>query len=190
MHGGTIEVHSPGIGLGSEFVIRLPLARETHGEGETGKKGDRASGGGIVFFGTRTRRVWGASPCGVGCFFAGGHLPQGQRILVVDDNQDAANCLAKLLRKNGHEVRAAYDGLEAVAAAAAFQPQVVLLDIGLPKLDGYEAARRIRASPGNGDVVFIAVTGWDRRKTVACPGKPAFISTSSNRSKRIRCKDC
>jgi CheY-like chemotaxis protein len=90
------------------------------------------------------------------------------RILVVDDNKDAANGLAKLLRIAGHEVKAAYDGLEALGAAAMFQPDIVVLDIGLPKLNGYEVAHRIRAERGN-DVVLIAVTGWgqetDRRRS-------------------------
>ncbi len=89
-----------------------------------------------------------------------------RRILVVDDNRDAGDSLEMLLRNLGNEVRTAHDGLEAVAAAAAFQPDVVLLDIGLPKLNGYDAARRIRDERGDA-VVLIAVTGWgqaeDRR---------------------------
>lgn len=86
-------------------------------------------------------------------------VPPKPRILVVDDNKDAADSLGMLLRMMGNEVRIAQDGLEAVEAAAAFQPEVVLLDIGLPKLNGYDAARRIRNERGD-DVVLIAVTGW------------------------------
>jgi CheY-like chemotaxis protein len=91
------------------------------------------------------------------------------RILVVDDNHDAALSLAKLLRLSGHEVHTVHDGLEAVAAAETLEPQVVLLDIGLPKLNGYEAARRIRAQQGRKNVLLVALTGWgqeeDRRRS-------------------------
>ncbi|HLW65486.1 MAG TPA: PAS domain S-box protein [Gemmataceae bacterium] len=91
------------------------------------------------------------------------------RILLVDDNRDTANTMAKLLRFLGHEIQAAYDGEEAVAAAKSFQPDVVLMDIGLPKLNGYEAARRIRAEPWGQEMTLIALTGWgqdeDRRRS-------------------------
>ena len=87
-------------------------------------------------------------------------LPPGQRILVVDDNEDGAESLSLLLELMGNEVRTAHDGLEAVQIAAQFAPSVVLLDLGLPKLNGYEAARGIRALPGGGDALLIALTGW------------------------------
>jgi CheY-like chemotaxis protein len=94
--------------------------------------------------------------------------PAKCRILVVDDNQDAADSLAMLLRILGHEVHTAHDGLEAVGAAGVFRPDVVLLDIGLPTLNGYDAGRRIREQQG-ADVVLIALTGWgqeeDRRRS-------------------------
>jgi CheY-like chemotaxis protein len=90
-----------------------------------------------------------------------------RRILVVDDNRDSADSLCKLLRLGGHEAVAAYDGLEAVESAASFQPDIVLLDIGLPKLNGFEAARRIRQARPNACPVLVALTGWgqdsDRR---------------------------
>jgi signal transduction histidine kinase len=103
--------------------------------------------------------------------FASGHEPhwadrQGApaspryRILVVDDNKDAALSLAMLLRIVGHETRTAHDGLETVEAAKAFRPDVVLLDIGLPKLNGYDACRSIRAQPWGQGMVLIALTGW------------------------------
>ena len=92
-----------------------------------------------------------------------------RRILVVDDNEDSAASLAMLLELNGHQVETAYDGLEAVEAAAAFCPDVVLLDIGLPKLNGFEAARRIREQQGDRDLVLVALTGLgqdeDRRRS-------------------------
>lgn len=91
------------------------------------------------------------------------------RILLVDDNQDAADTLGMLLRMLGNEVHTAHDGLEAVGAAAAFKPDIVLLDIGLPKLNGYDAARRIREQHAGANMVLIALTGWgqedDRRRS-------------------------
>ncbi len=92
-----------------------------------------------------------------------------RRILVVDDNRDAADSLAVLLRLLGNEVHTAYDGLEAVGASAAFVPDLVLLDIGLPKLNGYDAARRIREQYAGRGMVLVALTGWgqeeDRRRS-------------------------
>ncbi len=92
-----------------------------------------------------------------------------RRILVVDDNRDSAESLAELLELIGNRTHAAYDGLEAVEAAEAFRPDVVLLDIGLPKLNGYEAARKIRERPWGKNVVLVALTGWgqeeDRQKS-------------------------
>ena len=80
-------------------------------------------------------------------------------MLVVDDNADAADSLAMLLEVRGDEVRIAYDGLEALEAEAIFKPSVVLLDIGMPKISGYDVARRIRESRG-AEVLLVAITGW------------------------------
>ena len=94
---------------------------------------------------------------------------QGRRILIVDDNEDGAESLAMMLTLQGHEVQTAHDGLAALEAAERFRPQVVLLDIGLPKLNGYEVCRRIRALPWGRDLTVVAVTGWgqdeDRQKS-------------------------
>jgi len=94
---------------------------------------------------------------------------KARRILVVDDNEDSATSLAELLQLLGHETQVAYDGLEAVEAAARFRPEIVLLDIGLPKLNGYEAAQRIREEPWGKGMKLIALTGWgqdeDRQKS-------------------------
>ena len=93
----------------------------------------------------------------------------GSRILVVDDNKDSADTLGMLLRLKGNDVRIAHDGLEALEVAEAFHPELVLLDIGLPKLNGYDVARRIRQQPWGTDVILVALTGWgqdeDRRRS-------------------------
>ncbi len=139
MHGGSVEAHSDGPGKGSEFVVRLAVATQAEDRGAQGATGD--------------------TPVAT---------PAKCRILVVDDNRDSADSLAMLLRIMGNEVHTAHDGLEAVGAAGVFRPDVVLLDIGLPKLNGYEAGRRIREQQGKG-VVLIALTGWgqeeDRRRS-------------------------
>jgi two-component system CheB/CheR fusion protein len=105
-----------------------------------------------------------------------GSAPRGRsgpapsrRILVVDDNIDAAETLAVLLRMAGHEVRTAHDGPAALDAARTYQPEVVLLDIGMPAMDGYEVARRVRQVPGMEKVLLVALTGYgqedDRRRS-------------------------
>jgi PAS domain S-box-containing protein len=137
-HGGTVEAHSAGVGQGSEFIVRLPVV---------------------------PRPRPSVSPDPVGTKDAG---MLRRRILVVDDNRDATETLARVLELGGHEVHTAHDGLEAVDVAAELQPDAVLLDIGLPKLNGYDAARRIREQPGGKDVFLVALTGWgqpeDRRR--------------------------
>jgi CheY-like chemotaxis protein len=89
-------------------------------------------------------------------------VPLPLRILVVDDNRDAAESMAVLLNLLGNEVHSCHDGVEAVSAFSEFMPQVVLLDIGLPRLDGYGAARQIRALPGGAQVTLIALSGYGR----------------------------
>jgi CheY-like chemotaxis protein len=84
----------------------------------------------------------------------------GRRILVVDDNRDSARTLARLLEIIGHEARTAHDGGEAVATTEAYRPEVILLDIGLPVMNGYEVARTIRRHPWGTDIVIVALTGW------------------------------
>jgi CheY-like chemotaxis protein len=101
----------------------------------------------------------------------GGGAPTPLRIVVADDNQDAAEACATLLELCGHSVAVAFDGREALRLAAGFRPHVMLLDIGMPKLTGYEVARETRAEPWGREVVLIALTGWgqeeDRRRTLA-----------------------
>ena len=84
------------------------------------------------------------------------------RVLVVDDHVDSAESLCLLLQLSGHDVSSAHDGEEALVAAERFRPEVVLMDIGMPRLDGYETARRLRAAPWAADVLLVALTGWDR----------------------------
>ena len=92
-----------------------------------------------------------------------GHKPRSRhaRILIVDDNQDAATSLALLLKIAGNETQTAHDGQQAIETAAEFQPDLILLDIGLPKLNGFEACRRIREQPWGKNIVLVALTGWD-----------------------------
>lgn len=138
MHDGSIEVHSEGLGKGSELIVRLPLASARQEA-------------------TPKREM--PEPKGV----------SGRRILVVDDNRDSADSLRMLLRLKGNEVRTAYDGLKALEVAEEFRPELVLLDIGLPKLNGYEVAGRIRKQRWGREVILVALTGWgqdeDRRRT-------------------------
>jgi two-component system, chemotaxis family, CheB/CheR fusion protein len=120
----------------------------------------------------------------------------GQRVLIVDDNSDAAATLAMLLQMEGHRVTTAADGQGALAAFASADPQVVLLDIGLPDLDGYEVARRLRASDAGQNVLLLAVTGWgqveDKQRAVEAgfddhltkPVDSAFLSRLLQQKKR------
>ena len=132
MHGGTVEATSAGIGQGSEFIVRLP----------------------VMMVETTT-----APPPAMTCEPA--LTANGLRILVVDDNRDAAGMLAMVLQFGGHETHMAHDGVEAVEATTKLQPDVILLDIGLPRLNGYEAARKIREQQEQpGRPMLVALTGW------------------------------
>ena len=142
LHGGTVEVSSEGRGKGSEFVVRLPALPEAEPEAEAGMPGPEAAPS-------------AARAC---------------RVLVVDDVADSADSLVELLDLWGCEACAAHDGVSALHAAQSFQPQVVLLDIGMPGMDGNEVARRLRAAHG-ASVFLIALTGYgqvqDREATHA-----------------------
>jgi signal transduction histidine kinase/FixJ family two-component response regulator len=139
MHGGTVAVHSDGPGKGSEFVVRLPALLQTPPP-ETRQGEEHPSVAAV-----------------------------SRRVLVVDDNVAAADMLAALLRLWGHEVRLAYNGPEALAAAAEYRPDLVLLDIGLPLMSGYEVARRLRGQLRLDQTTLVAVTGYgqeeDRRRS-------------------------
>jgi len=86
----------------------------------------------------------------------------GRRVLIVDDNEDAANSLALLLKLGGHETASVYTAVDALRHASVFRPDVVLLDIGLPGMDGYEVAQKMRELPGLRDIRLVAVTGYGR----------------------------
>jgi CheY-like chemotaxis protein/anti-sigma regulatory factor (Ser/Thr protein kinase) len=131
MHRGRVSARSDGRGRGSEFVVRLPLMSAP----ETAPA-DRQPAS---------------------------HTPDAttpSRILIADDNADAAASLALLLQRDGHEVRTAHDGEEALQVASIFEPDVVLLDIGMPRMNGYETAKRLRAMPCGRTVLVAALTGW------------------------------
>lgn len=142
LHGGTVEASSAGAGEGSEFTVRLPLRREA---APVAPQAAAPESDGAP------TRPW--------------------RLVLADDLRDTADSLADLLRLHGHEVMTAYDGAEAVAATAHFRPEAVLLDIGMPRLDGYEACRQIRALPNGRNILVVALTGWgqliDRERTKA-----------------------
>lgn len=89
------------------------------------------------------------------------------KVLVVDDNHDAATTLSMLVELLGHDVRTAHDGMEALAVAAEFLPDMVLLDVGMPRMDGYETCRRMRAEPWGANMTVVAVTGWGREEDQA-----------------------
>jgi len=136
MHGGTLEAHSSGVaGAGSEFIVRLPISRE--------QAPAPASSGAAVEDASKGRAANGK-----------------RRILVADDNEDSVESLAMLLSIDGNEVRTALDGRAAVDAMSGFDPELVVLDLGMPKLNGYDAAREIRKRSPNKDIVLIALTGW------------------------------
>jgi CheY-like chemotaxis protein len=135
LHEGSVEAHSKGPGQGSEFIVRLPLAPPVLRSEPVAAKPD----------GQPAR----AKP---------------RRILVVDDNEDQVQSLVKLLKLLGHEVDSAHDGLSALETAVAFAPDLALVDIGLPRMNGYEVARRIRANPALQHVMLVAQTGWGQEE--------------------------
>jgi two-component system CheB/CheR fusion protein len=141
MHGGSVTAFSAGPGQGSEFVVRLPALTAEQQRKLLRKPPEVQQP---------------AAPS----------VPR--RIRVVDDNVDAAESLAVLLRLEGHEVRVAGDGPAALAAAQADPPEAVVLDLGMPAMDGFEVARRLRAQPGTSGTLLVALTGWaqedDRRR--------------------------
>ena len=130
LHGGSVEARSDGPGCGSEFIVRVPGSA-------------------------------GALPAqGIGQQLSGSSADGTCKVLVADDNRDAADSLTLLLQTEGHHVRTAYDGHSAFETIETFRPEVVLLDIGMPGLSGYEVAERVRSQAWGRELVLIALTGW------------------------------
>lgn len=142
MHEGSVSASSPGVDRGSTFTVRLPLVAAAEATAPVPSSAHFKSNG------TLTRRV-----------------------LIVDDNKDAASSLSELLEQWGHTVTTAFTGDEGVTRAASFRPDIALLDLGMPGMNGFEAASRLRALPGGAQMILIAVTGWgqehDRERTRA-----------------------
>lgn len=136
LQGGTLEARSEGLGRGSEFIVCLPLSAEE----------------------------LGAEPLPEGAKPAAS--ARSRRVLVADDNQDAADSLAAILTLAGHEVRVAHDGLTAVSIAQAFRPEVALLDIGMPGLDGYAVASALRKQSWGRGILIVALTGWGQEEDI------------------------
>jgi len=135
LHGGSVEAHSAGEGSGSEFIVRLPLA-DVPAEATAGSGGETS-------------------------------LPvslAGVRVLVADDNVDAAQTLAMLLRMSGCDVTTAHDGPSALDLSERFRPEIAFLDLGMPELNGLDVARGIRARPWGRSVTLIALTGWGQQQ--------------------------
>ena len=132
LHGGAVQAHSAGPGQGSEFLVRLPL----HACPEAALGRDEGAGDAR------------AAPLA------------GRRILVVDDNRDAADSLCQLLSARGAQAQAVYGGHAAIEAFAHTRPDAIVLDIGMPDMDGYEVARRIRREEGAGAIRIVALSGW------------------------------
>ncbi len=138
LHGGSVEAHSAGLGHGSEFVVRLPVLARANAGALEGATGERLT-----------------------------HVPVAvgpRRVLVVEDNVDTAESLAILLRLKGHEVQVAYDGPAALERARSFHPDVILLDIGLPGLDGYQVASKLRQRRRTAKTLLIALTGYGQEE--------------------------
>ena len=150
LHGGSVEVHSPGQGHGSKFVVNLPLA-------------------------VADAEIPPQEPAPA----LTSRQSKNIRVLVVDDNVDSADSLSQCLRMLGYQTLTAHDGLEAVRAAASYLPDVALLDIGLPHVSGYEAAKQIRALPRGEQLLLIALSGWgqdeDRRRSQAAGFDHHFV---------------
>lgn len=135
LHGGQVEARSDGLGKGSEFVVRLPALQPDESDAPLAESQE-------------TKLFSNNSPA--------------PGVLLVEDNRDAAQALQLLLKHLGYQVRAVHDGVEALEVAIEFRPQIVLLDIGLPGMDGYEVARRLRAQPEGQQRVLVALTGYGR----------------------------
>jgi CheY-like chemotaxis protein len=149
LHGGAVEAHSDGVGRGAEFVLRLP----------------RTSPAAVTARETPAAKSHAAAP----------QTARPLRVLVVDDNNDAATMLAEALTVRGHTVQTAHDGLDGLRAAETFVPDVALIDIGLPVMDGYELARQLSRQPRAKGIRLIAVTGYGQEQDRARSRDAGFV---------------
>jgi signal transduction histidine kinase len=149
LHGGEVEAHSEGMGRGAEFVLRLP----------------RVSSGAAT----------APAPAAAQPDVVAPQTARARRVLVVDDNHDAATLLAEALSVRGHAVRTAHDGLSGLRAAESFLPDVALIDIGLPVMDGYEVARQLSDHPRLKGIRLIAVTGYGQEQDRARSRNAGFV---------------
>jgi len=136
MHHGTVTVQSEGPDRGSEFVVRLPRAKPV-----------------------REEKTFAADP-------KSSRSESARRILIVDDNHDSADAAALILQLDGHNVKTVYNGMDALVVAEQFRPHAVLLDIGMPQLNGYEVAQRMRKEPWGSNLILIAQTGWGQEEDI------------------------
>ena len=146
LHGGTVEARSAGLGRGSEFLLDFPDSLNEIADPPT------------------TSAAQDASPAA---------SARSLRVLIADDNRDSAESLGMLLELSGHEIHLAHDGLQALAVAAERRPDVALLDIGMPGMDGYEVAASLRREPWGAGMVLVAITGWgqdDAKRTAKAAG--------------------
>jgi PAS domain S-box-containing protein len=134
LHGGSVQARSDGPGRGSEFLVRLPIAAE-----RSARDANRPTEPDL-------------------------ESPASRRILIVDDNRDSADSLAMYLEMKGHQTTVAYGGEQAIELAETLRPDAVLLDIGMPKVNGYEVCRRIRELPWGRDTLMVALTGWGQKQ--------------------------
>jgi CheY-like chemotaxis protein len=134
MHGGRVEAQSRGLGLGSVFTVRLPALQREPERASVGSPGDH-----VMRAGSK------------------------RRILVVDDNHDSAESMVMMLTLLGNEVQMARDGVEAVRVAEQFRPEIILMDVGMPRLNGLDATRQIRSEPWGRTMTIVALTGWGQQ---------------------------
>ena len=136
MHGGSVDVHSEGEGKGSEFVVRLPMAAANA----------RREATAVAVEQVRERRP----------------VPAGARVVIVEDNADTRELLCELLKDQGYDCRSVASGKAALDLIREFEPHIALMDVGLPEMDGFELARRLRAARDTADMHLVAVTGYGR----------------------------
>ncbi len=163
MHKGTIQVFSE-VGNGSKFLIKLPIARNKINTTNKTQSGVNTASHVTKKLNSQINKNT------VNKKQANKKLnTTSLKIMIVDDNVDAAECLSMLLELNGHNLRVAHTGLDAIKLAADFQPRVIFLDIGMPGMDGYETAKELRKNPVLKNITLVALTGWgtesDRAKS-------------------------